>query len=283
MNNQHLSFVTMKPTAVFLLFLLILLKTAAGQTVRGVVLDSATLAPLPYMHIGVEGKNMGVISRNDGTFSIDLSQAASQDSLTFSILGYRTQHIPYSEGQKGSLTVSLSPRTYRLREILVEDSRIRDPVKLGRHMPTKVTSGYSGTGDFGWGGEWGIRIDNNGQTYRITDINFHTRFNTQDSVLFRINLYSIQNGLPQKSLLSRGLFVKSYKRDKWITKSVTAERLMIDQDMVVTFEVIQLWHSARGDNALFFTHSKEYEQSKTYRRASSLDHWTVGDALPHYI
>ena len=270
----------MKPTAVLLLFFLVLLKTAIGQTVQGIVLDSATQEPLPYVHIGVVGKNMGVISRDDGTFSIDLSQAAPQDSLTFSILGYRTQRILPSEWQKGRLTIYLLPRTYRLREVLVEDSRINDPVKLGRHKPTKVTSGYSGTGDFGWGGEWGIRIDNQGQTYRITDINFHTRFNTLDSALFRINIYEIQEGLPHESLLPRELYVKSYKRDKWITKNVMAERLMIDQDIIVSFEVVQRWRSATGDNALFYTHGQGYEQSKTYRRASSLDRWDIREDPP---
>ena len=164
--------------------------------------------------------------------------------------------------------------------MLVEDSRINDPVKLGRYQPTKITTGYSGTGEFGFGGEWGIRINNDGQTYQIIDINLHTRFNTLDSVLLRFNIYSTRDNLPHTSLLSDELFVTSHKRDKWITKDVSAEQLIVDQDVIVTFEVVRLWYSTTGGNALFYTHGKGYDQSDTYRRASSLDRWTIQDDPP---
>ena len=255
-------------------------RAVIGQTVEGIVIDSATQDPLPYVHIGVVNKNVGVISRDDGTFRIDLRKAAPEDSLTFSILGYRRQQVPPPEWRQGALTMYLSPQTYPLREVLVEDSRISDPVKLGRSQPTKITTGYSGNGDFGFGGEWGLRINHDGQTYRITDVNFHTRFNTFDSVLFRVNVYDMQDDFPHKSLLPRELWVTSRKRDKWITKDVTAKQLVIDQDIIVTFEVVRLWRSATGDNALFYTHGKGYEQSDTYHRASSLDRWTVQDDPP---
>ena len=265
----------MKLTTILLLFFLVLPKTVTAQTVQGIVLDSATRDPLPYVHIGVVGKNVGVISRDDGTFHIDLHKTAPSDSLTFSLLGYRKQRLSPSEWKQGKLTVALSPRIYTLREIHVEDTRIDDPVKLGRHQPTKITTGYSGTGEFGFGGEWGIRINHDGQTYQIRDINLHTRFNTLDSVLFRFNIYSIQDNLPDTSLLSDEMFVTSHKRDRWITKDVTTERLVIDQDVIVTFEVVRLWYSATGSNALFYTHGEGYNQPDTYRRASSLDRWTV--------
>jgi len=37
--------------------------------------------------------------------------------------------------------------------------------------------------------------------------------------------------------------------------------------------VVQLWRSSRGENALFFTHSEEYDRGGTYSRASSLAPW----------
>ncbi len=255
-----------------------------GQTVSGVVLDSTTQSPMAYVHIGVLGKNLGVISRDDGTFQIDLSEADSQDKLTFSSVGYHTQHVPQSSWKSAPLKVYLSPRIFTLREIVVEDSRLSDPVKLGRYQPTRTTSGQSGLQKFGWGGEWGLRIFSDGQTYRVTDINFHTRFNTMDSVLFRISIYSVEDNLPDSSLLQQELFVKSYKRDKWITKDISSQQLIIDQDVIVTFEVVQLWRSSSGNNALFFTHGKGYDRGGTYTRASSLAPWTTkGIPITLYI
>lgn len=265
---------------VLLLLLLSLMESAVAQIMSGVVLDSVTQASLPYVHVGVRGKNMGTISRDDGTFRINLAQASSRDSLTFSSVGYRTERIPRSEWSQSPLRIYLAPQTYTLQEVLVEDERIYEPVKLGRYQPTKITTGHSGVGDFGFGGEWGLRINHYGQTYRITDVGFHTRFNTLDSALFRINIYNIRDSLPHESLLARELLVKSYRRDKWVTKDVSAEKLVIDQDIIVSFEVLRLWRSRKGDNALFFTHGKSDNQSKTYRRPSSLASWRIQDGPP---
>ena len=263
------------------LFLLLgLAQIAIGQTVRGIVRDSMSRAPLPYVHIGVPNKDMGVISRDDGSFQINLSKATSSDSLTFSTVGYQSYRIPLPVQSPDSLNVHLVPVADTLREIRVEASRLSNPVKLGRYKPTKITTGYSGSGDFGFGGEWGIRINHHGQTYRIADVRFHTRFNTLDSALFRINIYRVQDSLPHESLLRRPLLVKSYRRDKWITKDVWDERLIVGQDIVVSYEVLQLWRSPRGNNALFFTHGEDYEPSQTYRRASSLDRWQIQDSFP---
>lgn len=40
----------------------LLVDTALGQVIGGVVLDSATQEPLVQVHIGVVNKNMGIIS-----------------------------------------------------------------------------------------------------------------------------------------------------------------------------------------------------------------------------
>ncbi|MGD1891682.1 MAG: hypothetical protein ACFB15_13955 [Cyclobacteriaceae bacterium] len=105
-----------------------------------------------------------------------------------------------------------------------------------------------------------------------------------DSVLFRISIYSVEDNLPDSSLLQQELFVKSYKRDKWITKDISSQQLIIDQDVIVTFEVVQLWRSSSGNNALFFTHGKGYDRGGTYTRASSLAPWTTkGIPITLYI
>lgn len=266
----------MKTIGITSLSILLFAHGALSQIVSGVVLDSATQEPLAYVHIGVVNKNMGIISRDDGTFRIDLSEADSQGQLTFSSIGYHSRHIPRSAWGSSPMRVYLSPRTYTLKGVVVEDSRLGEPVKIGRHQPTKWTSGQSGLEKFGWGGEWAIRIFSDGHSYRIQDINFHTRFNTMDSVLFRINVYDVEDGLPNNSLLQKELLVKSYKRDKWISKNVSSRQLFIDEDIIISFEVLQLWRSATGNNALFFTHGEGYDRSPTYTRASSLAPWEIG-------
>jgi hypothetical protein len=274
MNNMN------QAAIILTLFLQLVVAASEAQIIKGIVVDAASKEPLPYVHIGIFHKNMGVISRDNGTFEINVEKALPQEALTFSMIGYETKSIKIQEIGTRYIEVKLNPKIYVLKEVVVNESHISNPLKLGRFQPTKTTTGHSGVGNFGFGGEWGIRIFNDEKVYRIKDVNFHLRFNTLDSILFRINMYSIKENLPYESVLSEEIFVKSYKRDKWITKNLEAESLIIDQDIIVSFEVVQLWYSATGNNHFFYTHGEGYDQSLTYFRASSLAQWVIQEHFP---
>lgn len=263
-----------------LLFLALFLfhNLSFSQTLQGTVKDAASGAPLPYVNIGVWNKNIGTISHDDGSFQIDVSDAAEDDALTFSMMGYESKKISISDVKRNG-EVRLTRRTFQLREVVFEDVK-RKPVKIGRHMPTKTTTGHSGTREFGLGGEWGLRVFSEGKKYWVDGIGFHTRFNHLDSILFRLRIYSIANDLPKENLLQTETFVKSYKKDKWIVKDISSENLIIDSDVIVTFEVVRLWFSNSGDNAIFFTHGEGYEKGGTYYRKVSHGEWTVNKRPP---
>jgi len=264
------------------LIILLLFTFACGvdaQTLRGVVKDASTLQPLAYVHVGVFNKNMGVISRENGEFEIDLSHALPDDELGFSIIGYETKKIRIEKIIKSYLIIQLTPKRYLLKEVIVRDKK-RDTRTLGRVQPSKWTTGQSGQTEFGFGGEWGLRINHDDKKYLLNDVQFHLRYNTFDSVLYRIQVYSIKDGLPNESLLTKDLFVKSYRNKKWIIAYCEDQQILIDQDVIVTFEFVRLWFSKSGENRLFITHGTGYEQGTTYHRSSSQDAWSINTKPP---
>jgi hypothetical protein len=267
----------MKP--LFTLLSLLLGTHAFCQTVTGVVQDANSREALPYVHIGILNKNLGVISRDDGTFTIPLDRAEKTDELIFSMLGYEVTKFKVADLKDGRLQVQLKPKVYQLKEVIVR-SKKQKPLQLGRSKPTKTTYGHSNAEVYGWGGEWGLQIFNEGKKYSIEDVQFHLRFNTMDSVLFRLNIYSVKDNMPDQSLLTKELFVKSYKNKKWIIKNLAAEGLVLDQNVIVTFELVRLWFDPKDDNQLFFTYGEGYEKGKTYSRDSSLDIWKVDQRPP---
>lgn len=272
MTNMHRLIITC--------FIANLVIYSQGQIISGQVVDAKTQEPLPYVHIGVPGKNMGTISRDNGEFHIDLSNASLDESLSFSMVGYETNAIAITIIEGNYLKVSLTPKTYLLQEVAVNDSEIINLQKFGRYQPTKTTTGRSGKGEFGWGGEWGLRIYHDNLRYQIYDVNLHLRFNTVDSILFRINIYKLDGNLPGKPIPAKDIFVKAYKRKKWIKKDLVSENLMVDEDIIVTFELVRIWYSEKGENHLFYTHGKEYERGSTYSRESSFDKWVVDKRPP---
>lgn len=273
----------MKVLFVFNWFML-MASCASAQKIAGVVSDSKTSESLPYVHIGVAGKNLGVISRDDGSYEIDLTSAGRDDVLVFSIIGYETRKLIAAEVQPGKLDVHLTPRVYQLKDVIVvRDTRERPTQKLGRYTPTKITTGQSGMKEFGFGGEWGLQISPEGKKYLINDVRLHMRYMSVDSVLFRVNMYAVEGGMPGESILQHEIFMTAYKKSKkkkWIVKDLVKENLVIDRNLIVTVEPVRIWFSKRGDNQLFFTHGEGYEQGRSYYRASSQDAWIDDHFLP---
>ena len=54
--------------------LLILISGSLSAQIKGVVKDSLTGNPIPYVNIWVENKNIGTTSEENGSFSIDLKK-----------------------------------------------------------------------------------------------------------------------------------------------------------------------------------------------------------------
>lgn len=265
-----------------LFFALYLFSSLSGdaQTLSGTIIDLKTKEVLPFVHVGVINKNIGVISDDKGHFVIDLSSVTNQEQVVFSMIGYETFFLPKGEIKSDQMRIVLTPKEYQLEEIVVKPIDVIETIKLGRVKPSKTTTGQSGLEKFGYGGEWGIQIKHEGKNYLLEDVNFHTRFNTVDSVLFRINIYPVVDELPGESILNNQLYVTSYAKDKWISKNILSENIIINDDIIVTFELVQIWYSEKGENQLFYTHGKGYAEGKSYSRDTSFDQWKINERGP---
>lgn len=252
---------------------------ATSQLITGKVKDAGNKSPLPYVHIGVLDRNMGVISREDGSFSIDLSNAKPDDHLLFSMIGYETYRVQVSQIKNPQLDVLLIPKVYELKEVVVRGKKKskKDYIKLGRYNSTTTTRGRSSREEFGYGGEWGLKILNNGKKHKLLDARFHLRFNTVDSALFRLQLYSVKNDIPSESLLKKESFVTSKSGEHWIICDLENQDITLDQDVIVTYETVRVWFKKDGVNELFYTFGSGYIEGQTYSRMSSHDQWKIND------
>ncbi|MEL6865076.1 MAG: carboxypeptidase-like regulatory domain-containing protein [Bacteroidota bacterium] len=267
-------------TVLFLLIAALFATPSQAQVAKGKIIDARTREAIPYVHIGIMDKNRGVISHDKGQFQLDISGLKADEKVLFSILGYETKQLLVSELQEKELVISLQAKTYALQEVVVKPPKIISSKKMGRYQTTKTTTGQSGIKDFGFGGEWGLKVKYEGQRYQLANVNFHTRFNTVDSVLYRIHLYEVENGLPGKQLLQKEIYTTSHRKDKWISADLSDQELLISSDIIVTFEVIRIWFRKKGDNQLFYTHGKNYPEGQSFSRASSFGQWNVDERGP---
>jgi hypothetical protein len=59
-----------------------------AQSVTGTVKDAKTGEPLPFVNVGVVGKNLGTVTDDAAVFNLSPDKYPA-DSLRISILGYR--------------------------------------------------------------------------------------------------------------------------------------------------------------------------------------------------
>lgn len=250
----------------------------AFSQISGTVVDHESGEPLPYVHIGVENKNLGTISKEDGSFSFDVNRMEDRELLTFSMLGYDRVSISKAS-LKDDLVVKMRKKTVYLKGVKISAKRLKSkPIILGA-SPSKTTTGQSGYKEYGMGGEWAVLLDPKGQQLVVEKIKFHTRFNTVDSVLFRLNLYSIKDGVPDTSLLKSTAFVTSYSGDRWISGDISDQSIRINTPVVASMELVRIWFGETTDNQLFYTHSQD-QRAKYFSRQSSLDGWEESSPVP---
>lgn len=88
-----------------------------GQTLKGVVLDAKTKAPIETATIYFDNTTRGVITNDTGEFSIEYSKAI-QSPLVISFLGYKKQIIT-DYRSKNYITVLLEENHEALGEVLI--------------------------------------------------------------------------------------------------------------------------------------------------------------------
>lgn len=61
---------------------------ANAQNLKGTVVNARTAEPVPFANIGILNKNVGTVTNEDGTFQLDVSKLAANDTLRVSCIGY---------------------------------------------------------------------------------------------------------------------------------------------------------------------------------------------------
>ncbi|MGN8226676.1 TonB-dependent receptor [Gracilimonas sp. BCB1] len=108
-------------TAFLLTIPLLFSQEVHAQTVTGKVLDAQSKEPLQGAAVRQQGTSRGVVTQDDGSFEIRLSENG-REALHVTYLGYTDQEVDVS-GSKENLDVFLYPETYIGDDVFVSATR----------------------------------------------------------------------------------------------------------------------------------------------------------------
>ena len=98
--------------------------------IRGVVKDSTSGEPIPYVNIWVENETIGTTSETNGSFSLDIKE---EKLLVFSALGYEVK-----KASSKSEVILLKPKVFELNEVVIEQPKFKKEIEIGNYE----TSGF---------------------------------------------------------------------------------------------------------------------------------------------
>ncbi|MBI2966913.1 MAG: carboxypeptidase-like regulatory domain-containing protein [Bacteroidetes bacterium] len=237
-----------------------------AQKIEGRVMNNDTKEPIPYVNIGVIGRNSGTVSDIDGKFEIPSENLYDTDTLKFSIIGYHAYSLPIKKyhllNQK---EIGLKPRIYKLKQVDIYSKKYKEKI-LGNTTKTKyIQSGFIANQK---GYELGVLMEVK-QNAIIEELNININECTYDSLFYRINVY--QTGLNNEfiNILEQPIYfrVDPEKIKETISVDLKKYNIVVTGNFLITLEhLIDL-----GPGYLYF--STGFFNNPTYYRKTSQGLW----------
>jgi hypothetical protein len=214
----------MKKTVYFLL----LISCSISAQIKGIVKDSISNKPIPYVSIWVENENTGTTSEENGEFIIYSKD--KNKKLIFSALGFEKKIIKTSEATE----VKLKPTEYQLDEIVIVNRRETKQIEIGI-LKNVIYQAFDNA----------PRIDikffpyfpSYKKTKFIKKVSLYTDSNIENASM-KIHFYSVDSlGFPSDELINKDFIVTVKKGMKKSTFDVSDFNLKIPKNgLFVGFE-----------------------------------------------
>jgi hypothetical protein len=233
-------------------------------TIAARVLDAEDKTPLAYVNVGIPGKNVGTVTQEDGSFKLNVDPQLVNDSLAFSMAGYKKRMISL---RKIPTTIVLYRRSGGLAEAVVTQP-IRRTKILGNTTTSKLVS--VGFPMRFLGAEIGVRISLGKHLRRLEKFHCHVSDSKFDSAIFRLNIYMVVNGRVE-NILQRNVLLPIGKAPGDCTVDLSALNLSLSGVILVSLELLSAGPPGPNAGAVYF--SAAFFNSGTWRRQTSQAEW----------
>lgn len=238
-----------------------------AQTIRGTVVDNKTNEPLLYATIGIIGTNIGTLSNDKGEFDLNTRGSADTLRVRVSMMGFESKEFRLNEVKDG-LMVRLSESSIMLNEVTFR-SKKQKTLRLGTTTSSKST--VTGWGAYGSGGERGIKIVSTKYPVYPKNIGFYVAHNKYDSVLLRLHIRTLKNGLPADENLHDNIFIKVKSGTGLNQIDVSQYNLTLTSDFSICLEWITAWGKCEGGQCLLF--SAHWSRGTMFFKGASEGYW----------
>ena len=238
----------------------------SGQKiVTGKIINRETNEPVEYVNIGIQGKETGTVSDNQGNFQLLIADKNLNDTLTVSCIGFNIAKVGISKLINADhKNILLTEKAIDLKEILVKPKKYKTRILGITAKNKKILGGFT---ENKLGYELGVAMSAKKSAY-IRKINLNIASCEYDTVFYRLNVYegTLKHGF--ENIMREPFYFKIPKsqiKDK-ISIDVQKLKLVVRGNFLVTLEYVK----DLGKGGLYFPISVF---NKSYARKTSQGEW----------
>jgi CarboxypepD_reg-like domain len=253
--------------------LLLLVTPVVAQPITGRITDSRTHAALPYVNIGVVGKDLGTVADEQGRYTLAFQQALAAATVRISSLGYAPRNFTLTE-LAAQPNVALTPEAVALAEVQVRGkAQFRRTHTLGNTGNAEMATNTLASNSLG--GQVGTVIKLSRQPTRIVNAVFNIARSSPGQVTFRVNMYRLgPDGKPTETkLLPREVIVTSPIVRGPIVVDLSADQLVLNEDFFLAIELLKWDNPAPNGSEFAFSAALGYFHNEIYYRYTSQAPW----------
>ena len=216
-----------------LLFFLFVSYFSFGQNIdfEGIVVDSKTGTPIPYVNISFLNTLKGTSTTEEGKFTIEIPKPYLDKQIHVSSLGYKDTILQARKIFENKI-LKMDEATFELEEVVVAenlgDSQVLNPISS-----YSITSGFDSSST-----PWVLALyfPNIGASKKYLEkvtVFFRNKNEfKRDKAKFRLRFYGVnqQTKEPEKDLIKKSLILESTKTNDYTEIDLSALKIKIPQE-----------------------------------------------------
>lgn len=212
--------------------------------ISGIIKDSLK-RPIQYVNVGLSNRPIGTVTNEKGEFILNLDEKSTLDSLKLSCLGYKGKSLAIKniKNNGSQLEILLEYFTEKLEEVVISSKKLKIYTEGSDNTSTKVSCNFSDqklvNGNLGTeiGRKFNLKTEN---PSLMTNFKFYLNTNNFSKLKFRINFYTISQGLPDKKINRENIFATvNNKQIGWINIDLNEYDIKSQEDLIITVEWIE--------------------------------------------
>ena len=247
-----------------LLFLFLSSIIIAQSTVSGIIKNKKTGEPVPFVNLGLVGKGLGTVSDELGKFELLIPSKNIEGKFIISSIGFEKVIFhsikDFTESIAISNVILMEEDIGLMDEVIVQSNKSRILKKAKRN---KYALGFDN-------GKLGKELGSEQYVSNTSELNFidvNVIENENDTILFRLNIYELKEGVPALKFNSNNIYVKlvNYHKGR-VEIDLSSFNINVKRNYLISLECIE------ESNKIMF----KAEKGNSFFRLVSHDVWRKG-------